>query len=249
MWASTPAGQPGARGVQNATIVCKGFAVPTVIPRRISSAAVALRLLGERGVPRLARKPGRGWAYHPPMDWNDAPWIHGALRITRAALADVERDAVAGYRSEQEACGYLAGPAADALLCDRAVAIENMAKLLHERDPQTYFRSARTFFAFKERTLEQAMRAGVNAGVPVKVLYHSHIDVGAYLSGTDQAVLSGGAPPQHEGGPATLGPGPAWPLAFLVTSVRGGPGEPHCDDHRLFIWQRGGFAPSPFEVV
>ncbi len=188
------------------------------------------------------------------MDWQSAPWIHGRLRVTRAAIEAVEKDAVAGYVADQEACGYLAGPADDPLLCDRAVAIENMAKLLHEQNPKTYFRSARTFFAFKERVLEQAIRAGRDAGSPVKIFYHSHIDVGAYLSGTDQAVLSGGVPPHFDGGPATLGPGPSWPLAFLVTSVRGGEREPRCDDHKLFIWRESagatrGFEESPLEIV
>ncbi|MBL9023175.1 MAG: Mov34/MPN/PAD-1 family protein [Myxococcales bacterium] len=183
------------------------------------------------------------------MDWNNAPWLEGGLRITRSALDDVERDAVAGYLADQEACGYLAGPASDGLLCDRAVPIENLAKALHERDPKTFFRSPRTFFAFKERTLEAAIKEGLSAGAPVKILYHSHIDVGAYLSGTDQAVLSGGVPPQVEGGPASLGAGPAWPLVFLVTSVRRGVSEPHCDDHKLYVWKRGEFEQSTFEVV
>ena len=83
----------------------------------------------------------------------------------------------------------------------------------------------------------------------MKVLYHSHLDAGAYLSGIDQAVLSRGAPPRLDTGPVVLGPGPAWPIAFLVTSVRGGTGEPHCDDHKLFIWHDGAFAPSTFEIV
>jgi [CysO sulfur-carrier protein]-S-L-cysteine hydrolase len=183
------------------------------------------------------------------MDWENSPWINGGLRVTRAALDSVEKEAVAGYLSEQEACGYLAGPASDPLLCDRAVAIENLAKLLHARDPVTYFRSARTFFAFKERTLEQAIYAGQGEGAPVKVLYHSHIDVGAHLSGTDQAVLSGGSPPRAEGGSASLGPGPAWPLAFLVTSVRMGPAEPYCDDHKLYIWRQRGFEETTLDVV
>jgi proteasome lid subunit RPN8/RPN11 len=190
-----------------------------------------------------------GSFYDRRMDWNNSPWIHGGLRITRAAIAEVERDAIAGYLADQEACGYIAGPASDGLLCDRTVPIENMAKELHERDPKTYFRTPRTFFAFKERTLEAAIQEGIYAGSPVKVLYHSHIDVGAYLSGTDEAVLSRGSPPRLAGGPAVLGPGPAWPIAFLVTSVRGGAGEPHCDDHKLFIWRSGRFEPSAFELV
>lgn len=190
-----------------------------------------------------------GAPYHPAMDWNNAPWIEGGLRITRAALDAVEKDAVAGYLAEQEACGYLAGPSGEPLLCDRAVPIENLARVLHERDPKTFFRSPRTFFAFKERTLEAAMREGAGAGSPVKVLYHSHLDVGAYLSGTDQAVLSGGVPAQVEGGPSSLGPGPSWPLAFLVTSVRRGVSAPYCDDHKLYVWRRRAFEPSTFEVV
>lgn len=177
------------------------------------------------------------------------PWVEGGLRITRAAIAEVERSAIRGLLDEEEACGFLAGPAEEPLLCDRAVAIPNLARILHERDPVAYFRSPRTFFAFHERTLEAAMREGVSTGSPVKVLYHSHIDVGAYLSGTDAAVLSRGAPPSFEGGPATLGPGPAWPLAFLVSSVRGGEHGPLVDDHRLFVWRDRAFEPSTIEIV
>jgi len=177
------------------------------------------------------------------------PWVEGGLRITRAAIAEVERSAIRGLLDEEEACGFLAGPAEEPLLCDRAVAIPNLARILHERDPVAYFRSPRTFFAFHERTLEAAMREGVSTGSPVKVLYHSHIDVGAYLSGTDAAVLSRGAPPSFEGGPATLGPGPAGMLAFLVTSVRGGEHGPLVDDHRLFVWRDRAFEPSTIEIV
>lgn len=182
-------------------------------------------------------------------DWNNSPWIHGQLRFTRAALEAVEKDAIAGLLAEQEACGVLAGPAGDGALCDRTIPIENMAKALHELDPKTYFRTPRTFFAFKERTLEAHIHEGMYSGAPVKVLYHSHIDVGAYLSGTDEAVLSRGSPPRLDGGPAVLGPGPAWPLAFLVTSVRGSAESPYCDDHKLFIWKQGRFHPSTFEIV
>lgn len=184
------------------------------------------------------------------MEWiQSSPWIAGGLRITRAALTEVERDAVAGYSADQEACGYLAGPAGDGLLCDRAAAIENLAKVLHERDPVAFFHKPRTFFAFHARTFERALRDGLDQGSPVKVLYHSHLDVGAYLSATDAAVLSGGSAPSYSGGPASLGAGPAWPVAFLVTSVRRGPAEPYVDDHRLFIWRDGGFEPSTFEIV
>jgi proteasome lid subunit RPN8/RPN11 len=184
------------------------------------------------------------------MSWlREHPWVAGGLRITRSALDELSRDAVRGYREGEEACGYLAGPADDPLLCDRAVPVTNLARVLHERDPAKFFRSPRTFFAFHERTLESAIREGRALGAPVKILYHSHLDVGAYLSGTDAAVLSRGTPPAAEGGRAVLGPGPAWPLAFLVSSVRMGAAEPIVDDHRLFVWRDRAFVDSSFEIV
>ena len=39
------------------------------------------------------------------------PWTKGGVRITRAALRAVEEDALAGYAKDEEACGYLRGPA------------------------------------------------------------------------------------------------------------------------------------------
>lgn len=183
------------------------------------------------------------------MDWlESSPWIAGGLRITRAALADLERDAFAGYLADQEACGYLAGPASEPLVCDRAVPIENIAKQLHEQNPIAFFQKPRTFFAFHARILERALQDGLDQGFPVKVLYHTHLDAEAKLSGTDAAVLSGGQAPASAGAPAFLGSGPAWPLAFLVSSVRGSPDGPRIDEHRLYIWSRGGFEPATLHI-
>jgi len=183
------------------------------------------------------------------MSWDDAPWTLGNLQIARSVLEELERLAVLGYTAEQEVCGLLAGPAAEPLLCDRIIPIENLAQQLHERDPLAYPRSARTFFAFHERKLEAALREGRAKGAPVKVLYHSHLDVGAFLSGMDQAMLSRGVPPAFVDGPASLGSGPPWPLAFLVTSVRKGPASPMVDDHKLFVWAQRSFESSPLTII
>jgi proteasome lid subunit RPN8/RPN11 len=67
---------------------------------------------------------------------------------------------------------------------------------------------------------EAAIRRGEADGRPVKVLYHSHLDAGAYFSQTDADV-------------AKMGQGdPPWDLAYLVTSVRAG----GVDDRKLFVW-------------
>ncbi len=162
----------------------------------------------------------------------DHPWTQGDLTITRAALDVVEKDAQRGYAADEEACGYLRGPGESPLLCDEAVPMQNLANKLHAIDPAQYFRTARTFFSFNEKKFDDAVRAAAALGRPVKILYHSHLDAGAYFSPTDAAVMSMGEPPANEGGDITMGPGPAWPLAFLVTSVRGGIVE----EHRLFVW-------------
>ncbi len=52
------------------------------------------------------------------------------------------------------------------------------------------------------------------------MLYHSHLDVGAYFSETDAAAANMG------------GDEPAYDLAYLVVSVRAGT----VDDSRLFVW-------------
>lgn len=180
----------------------------------------------------------------------DTPWLGGDLRIRRAALVAVESDAIARYGTDEEACGYLSGPAGD-VVCDETVPLPNLANKLHALDPGTYFRTGRTFFAFNEKKFDDAVTAGRAGGRPIKVLYHSHLDAGAYFSPTDAAVLSFGEPPSVEGGQGKLGPGPQWPLAFLVTSVRrpdvGGPAS--VDDHKLFVWSGQAFVESSFTVI
>ncbi len=167
------------------------------------------------------------------------------MRFTRAALAAVEQDALAGYARDEEACGYLRGPAGDAR-CDEHQRMVNVANKLHALDPETYFRTGRMYFAFNEKKFADAVDASAREGRPVKVLYHSHLDAGAYFSPTDAAVMSMGEPPAVEGGPIVMGPGPAWPLAFLVTSVRAG----KVDEHRLFLWDEAAraFVASDFSV-
>ncbi len=161
----------------------------------------------------------------------DHPWTKGGLRLGRAALAAVEADAIRGYAADEEACGYLRGPAGDTR-CDEHQRMVNTANKLHAIDPERYFRTGRMYFSFNEKRFADAVDASAREGRPVKVLYHSHLDAGAYFSPTDAAVMSMGEPPAAEGGSVTMGPGPAWPLAFLVTSVQKGV----VVEHGLFVW-------------
>lgn len=174
-------------------------------------------------------------------------WTRGGLRISRRAMDLVDGDALRGYAADEEACGYMTGPADDALFVDEAIAMQNTANRLHALDPETYFRTARMFFAFNEKKFDDAFRASRAAEAPIKVLYHSHLDAGAYFSPTDKAVMSCGEPPSVEGGAMKLGPGPAWPLAFLVVSVT----KRGVAERRLHIWDdaKKDFVESSFTIV
>jgi proteasome lid subunit RPN8/RPN11 len=135
-------------------------------------------------------------------------------------LDRVDEEARAAFARDEESCGLLVGPADDPLLVDEIVPLENRANKLHRLDPETYPRTGRMYFDVDPLKFERAVRAGEASGRPVKVLYHSHLDVGAYFSETDAAAATMG------------GDRPAYDLAYLVTSVRAA----GVDDRKLFVW-------------
>jgi proteasome lid subunit RPN8/RPN11 len=148
------------------------------------------------------------------------PWVHGDLVVTRAVLEHVFEEARRAYARDEESCGFLVGPAADARRVDGIVPMVNRANALHRLDPEAYPRTGRTYFDIDSMKFEGAIRRGEAEGRPVKVLYHSHLDVGAYFSETDATVAKMG------------GDEPPWDLAYLVASVRAGV----VDDRKLFVW-------------
>lgn len=148
------------------------------------------------------------------------PWIRGGVRLARGLRERVDAEALAGYARGEESCGALRGPADDALFVDEIVVMENRAAKLHARDPEAYPRTARTYFDVDPLRFSRLVESGEKEGRPVKVLYHSHLDAGAYFSETDaQAATMGGAEP-------------AFDVAYLVTSVRDGV----VDGRALFVW-------------
>jgi proteasome lid subunit RPN8/RPN11 len=162
------------------------------------------------------------------------PWADGNLVIAKSLLEQVNEEARRAYAKDEESCGFLVGPAGDGGRLDGIVPMVNRANALHRLDPEQYPRTGRTYFDIDSMKFEGAIRRGDVEGRPVKVLYHSHLDVGAYFSPTDQEV-------------AKMGQGePPWDLAYLVTSVRAGV----VDDRKLFIWEpkTGTFEESRLEV-
>jgi len=168
-------------------------------------------------------------------------WASGELSIDAGVLARVDEEARAGFARDEESCGFLIGPAgaSDALRVDGILPMENRANKLHALDPEAYPRTARMYFDIDGLAFARKVSAQAALGQPVKVLYHSHLDAGAYFSATDAAAATMG------------GSEPPYALAYLVTSVRGRAGEPVVDDRKLFVWDGGKreFVESAFAVV
>jgi proteasome lid subunit RPN8/RPN11 len=104
--------------------------------------------------------------------------------ISADALRVIYADAQARY--PEEACGLLLGPRT-AAYCDEARPCENQQNRLHERDPAAYPRDARTAYTLGVRDLQflDASLSG-DGERPVKIIYHSHVEVGAYFSEEDR---------------------------------------------------------------
>ena len=168
------------------------------------------------------------------MDVEKHPWVRGGITIAREIAERVDAEACAAFARDEESCGLLLGPSAEPLLVDAIVPMENRANKLHKLDPETYPRTGRMYFDLDPLKFERAVREGEGSGRPVKVLYHSHLDVGAYFSETDaQAATMGGDAPSYD-------------LAYLVTSVRAG----GVDDRKLFVWDpaRKSFVEAPLQI-
>ncbi|MEZ4226198.1 MAG: Mov34/MPN/PAD-1 family protein [Polyangiaceae bacterium] len=167
---------------------------------------------------------------------NGAPWTRGGLELTRAVLQIVEAAARNAYARDEEACGFLSGPAGEPLRVDSATELENLANKYHRVDPEGHPRTGREYFKVNALSFERAVERGRAEGNPVKVFFHSHLDCGAYFSAEDAAsmTLGGTGEPAHQ-------------LAYLVTAVDLG----EVTAHKLFVWEpsRREFVEAPFTEV
>jgi proteasome lid subunit RPN8/RPN11 len=158
------------------------------------------------------------------------PWLDGDLEISKEVIAAIDAHAIECY--PDESCGFLLGPASEPKRVDEAVRTPNLANKYHALDPETFPRTARTFFLIDARTIYKTFETGEAAGRPVKVIYHSHCDVGAYFSAEDQAAAS------PDG---VL----SYPVTYIVTSVR----DRVVDDHKLFTFRDGAWVETPFRIA
>jgi proteasome lid subunit RPN8/RPN11 len=163
-------------------------------------------------------------------------WVSGSVRITASALEEIERAGREAYARDEEACGFVSGPADDPLFADQAVELENLANKYHRVDPESHPRTGREYFKINGMKFERAVTEGQKSGRPVKVFFHSHLDCGSYFSAEDAASMTMGGTE-----------GPTYELSYLVTAVDKGV----VTAHRLFVWSEASrsFVEAPFTKV
>jgi proteasome lid subunit RPN8/RPN11 len=126
------------------------------------------------------------------------------------------------------------GPSGDPGLLDAAVREDNEADKYHALDPETFPRTSRMYFKINELRAAKAFDKSEADGRPIKVIYHSHCDAGAYFSAEDAATFSSQGQLM-------------WPCAFLVVSVQ----NEKVEDVKLWIHRPGtdAFDESPLTIV
>ncbi len=158
-------------------------------------------------------------------------WTRGDLIIDAEVMSRIEADALACYPNES--CGFVMGPADEPARLDEMRSEPNEADKWHARDPVTFPRTARTYFKINELRASRLFDAQTAAGRPVKVIYHSHCDAGAYFSAEDAYTFS-------------VDGNLTWPCAFIVVSVMDG----KVADRKLWVHTTGtdGFHESTLTV-
>jgi proteasome lid subunit RPN8/RPN11 len=125
--------------------------------------------------------------------------------LTPEALAEIYAHARREY--PRECCGIVFGPR-DADSADTVRPCANVQDQLHAEDPAQHPRDARTAYQLEARELF-ALDRSLRGATPAKIIYHSHVEVGAYFSDTDQAA-------------ARMGDEPAYPVEYLVVDAKAG---------------------------
>ncbi len=146
------------------------------------------------------------------------------MKIEDQALAAAYAHAREAY--PEEACGLLLGDRGGSGV-DEARRCENTQNALHTEDPAANPRDARMAYSLGPKDLfflDKSQRGER----PARVVYHSHVEVGAYFSAKDRddALLFGE---------------PRFPVDYLVVDVKRAGGVVRALGAKLFRWDGAEF--------
>jgi proteasome lid subunit RPN8/RPN11 len=142
--------------------------------------------------------------------------------LSPEVLAEIYAHARETY--PEECCGFLIGPR-DSALIDEVRRCMNEQIRYHALDPERFPRTARIAYYLGGRDLRFLMQ-GLETPRPVKIIYHSHIDVGSYFSAEDIRAALGREPDDTAE--------PLYPVDHIVIDAQ----AKHIGGAKLFRWDR-----------
>ncbi|MDE0793013.1 MAG: PLP-dependent transferase [SAR324 cluster bacterium] len=106
------------------------------------------------------------------------------MRISEQILAECHAHGVEAY--PEETCGFIVGNLDDAESLETVYPMRNIMNEMHREDPEQFPRTGRDGYMIDPREHMKLERSLKKAGKQIKVIYHSHPDVGAYFSEKDK---------------------------------------------------------------
>ncbi len=140
--------------------------------------------------------------------------------IPKEMLDKINHQAEAEY--PKECCGMICGPLERKEIFSRVRPCENAQDRYHALDPENFPRTSKTAYFMDPAELLKIQRELRERKEEIRVIYHSHIDAGAYFSEEDTRIA------MAEGEPAYPG------VDYLVVSVMQG----KVQDRNMFHWDR-----------
>ncbi len=143
------------------------------------------------------------------------------MQLTEDQMEQIYAHARAAY--PDECCGVILGPpspdAGHGKL--RLYPLRNVQNEFHERDPESYPRTARRAYLIEPFEFERILREAKESGEVLRGIFHSHPDVDAYFSQEDKDAA------------VPFGDVPSFPDAeHIVVSVR----DREVQGNKVFRW-------------
>ena len=144
------------------------------------------------------------------------------LPISAPVLAEIYAHARETY--PEECCGFLIGPR-DSAGVDEVRWCVNEQNRYHAFDPERFPRTARIAYYLGGKDLRFLMQS-LDTPRPVKINYHSHIDVGSYFSAEDVRAALGREPDDTTE--------PLYPVDHIVIDAK----ADHIGGAKMFRWDQ-----------
>ena len=119
-----------------------------------------------------------------------------------------------------ETCGILTGPVDELGKVADIFPCRNIQDEYHAQDPVSFPRTSQTAYFIDPRELLRIQRTAREKKCEMRVIYHSHVDAGAYFSEEDQRIALSDGEPAYPG------------VSYVVVSVQKGKAV----DAALFYW-------------